>query len=118
MLILKAKQEYKAQRYHARRRGKEFLLTFEEWCLIWTNSGRYQERGRLKHQYCMARMGDVGPYVIGNVKIITMSARMSAAHLGKKMSAEACAKMSAAKKAHWAARRIVVGVAQTNRGVV
>lgn len=55
----------------AKRRGIEFIITFEEWCNIWEKSGKFAQRGRKKAQYCMARFGDKGPYAIGNVEIIT-----------------------------------------------
>lgn len=61
------------QRKSAKRRGIEFHLTFEAWWTIWQESGRWSERGRLAHQYCMARPGDRGAYEVGNVKIITVS---------------------------------------------
>ena len=57
----------------AKVRKIEFLLTYEEWIRIWIDSGHLHERGRGKNKYCMARYGDVGPYAIGNVKIITNS---------------------------------------------
>src|ERR1700691_4303747 len=57
----------------AKRRGIPFELTFNEWWDIWTSSGHWNERGRYRHQYVMARHGDVGPYAVGNVKIITNS---------------------------------------------
>ena len=49
-----------------------FLLTFAQWWYIWRRSGKWEQRGTLPHQYCMARKGpDIGPYAMGNVKIIT-----------------------------------------------
>ena len=70
--ISQAKQKYLVQRWDAiNRRGIEFNLTFEQWWDIWQQSGKYEERGRLGHQYVMARFNDTGPYQIGNVKIIT-----------------------------------------------
>ena len=68
----KLKDAWIFQRARARKRGIDFLLTFEEWFKVWDDSGHLHERGRLKHQYCMARVGDVGAYAVGNVKIITM----------------------------------------------
>jgi hypothetical protein len=50
-------------------RGIEFLLTFEEWLKIWTDSGHLYERGQGKEKYCMARYKDKGPYAVGNVRI-------------------------------------------------
>lgn len=61
-------------RYHQHKgkslyRGIEFLLTFEEWWDLWQTSGKWEERGRRKDQYVMARFGDQGAYELGNVRI-------------------------------------------------
>lgn len=63
-------RKYKTHMYRAKRTGIEFLLSFEEWMKIWEDSGHFHERGCHKGQYVMARYGDKGPYVVGNVKII------------------------------------------------
>jgi hypothetical protein len=68
----KLKEAWVFQKCSAKRRGIEFLLTFEEWLKVWTDSGHLHERGRRKHEYCMARNGDCGPYAVGNVSITTM----------------------------------------------
>jgi len=73
--------EHKA---HARKRKVVFLLTFEEWFKIWTDSGHWYEMGVGSDQYCMARYGDKGPYVIGNVRITTKRENCLEATLGKK----------------------------------
>ena len=70
---------YTNHKNHARRRGIPFLLTFEEWCDIWYDSGKFAERGHSKGQYVMARFGDKGPYAVGNVQIITCSENMAEA---------------------------------------
>lgn len=62
---------YRRQRENAQKRGVEWKLTLAEWWQVWVTSGYWRERGRLGHQYCMARNGDVGPYAIDNVRIIT-----------------------------------------------
>jgi hypothetical protein len=48
-------------------------LTFKQWWNIWKRSGHWDERGRNKNNYCMARIGDAGPYSVDNVLIITNS---------------------------------------------
>ena len=53
----------------ARLRGIDFTLTFEQWWDIWQQSGKWNERGRKKDQYVMSRIGDTGPYELGNVFI-------------------------------------------------
>lgn len=55
---------------HAKCRGIEFLLTFDEWMKIWEDSGRYHERGNVPGKFVMGRFKDEGPYAIGNVSII------------------------------------------------
>ena len=66
--MLAAYDRHKSQ---AKTRNIAFLLTFEEWTTIWLESGKWEQRGRRKGQYVMARFGDVGPYEIGNVHICT-----------------------------------------------
>ena len=63
------------QRQNARKRGIEWKLTLGEWWDIWTSSGKWSERGRGRG-YVMARIGDVGAYAPGNVKIITQVQNM------------------------------------------
>lgn len=60
------------QRNSARRRGIAWEFTFRDWWQLWRESGRWAERGRGRG-YCMARIGDSGPYCVGNVEIITQS---------------------------------------------
>lgn len=74
---------FTVQRYSAKARGIPFLLTFEEWLRIWEASGHLNERGQHKGQYCMARYGDQGSYVIGNVKIILTADNTREACLSK-----------------------------------
>jgi hypothetical protein len=50
-------------------RGIPFNLTFEQWWSIWEKSGKWEQRGNKKGQYCMARYGDIGGYEAGNVRI-------------------------------------------------
>lgn len=64
------KARYYVQKSDAKRRGIAFQFTFEEWCNWWeTNLGPdwFILRGKLNHQYCMARKGDEGPYAVSNV---------------------------------------------------
>jgi hypothetical protein len=63
--------DYNQQKHSATRRGIEFLLSFRQWFEIWQASGHWEERGRGRGKYCMARFGDCGPYAVDNVKIIT-----------------------------------------------
>jgi hypothetical protein len=63
-----------AHKQCAKRRDIKFKFTFEEWVTWWKyNLGPEwaQKRGRRPDQYCMARIGDIGPYAVWNVKCIT-----------------------------------------------
>ncbi len=89
-------QIYKRCRRTAKQRGIPFLLTFEQWCQIWDESGLFDKRGPLKNQYVMARFGDRGSYEEGNVKIILSGENVREARIGKKMSKEQKFKLSLA----------------------
>lgn len=66
---LSPKGKYTSQRAHAKKRGIPFLLTFEEWWSVWEASGKFSQMGAKLGDYCMCRVGDTGPYVLGNVYI-------------------------------------------------
>ena len=118
--IATPRSKYCVHKQCAKRRGIAFELTFEEWLEIWENSGHFDERGRRAHQYQMARHNDLGPYAVGNVKIITTSQnikevknkkgrkrplfseehkrKLSEAHIGNKPSAETLLKLSVIRR--------------------
>ena len=79
---------YKAQKSNARTRGISFMLTFEQWMAIWTESGKLDQRGRGAQKFCMCRNNDVGPYEIGNVFIGTGRENVRDGNLGKLDSEE------------------------------
>ena len=66
------KRRYDQHRQNAKKVGKVFALSFEEWLGIWVASGRWHQRGTRRGQYVMARYNDRGAYIIGNVKIVTV----------------------------------------------
>lgn len=70
--LRRASPRYKfmEQKNRAAQRGIPFLLTFEQWWLVWQQSGHWHERGCRNGAYVMARNGDCGPYSADNVKII------------------------------------------------
>jgi hypothetical protein len=45
-------------------------MNLGQWWSLWKESGKWKSRGVYKGQYCMSRLGDVGPYAPGNVAII------------------------------------------------
>lgn len=61
--------KFEQQRRQAKQREIQWLLTFDEWWLIWQESGHWEQRGKRAGQYVMSRNGDVGPYSISNVAI-------------------------------------------------
>lgn len=79
-----AHRRFNAQRGTSKVRGIPFLLTEAEWWKIWQESGHWPERGKGVGKYHMARFGDVGPYAVGNVKIITHSQNSQECSLGVK----------------------------------
>ena len=63
------KKYYNDHKARSRKRQIPFNLTYKEWVDIW--GSKIAQRGSKPHEYCMARLGDIGAYEIGNVKIIT-----------------------------------------------
>lgn len=59
-----------SQRSNSRKRGIPFELSLWQWWTIWQSSGKWEERGR-GQGYVMCRIGDEGPYAVGNVYIDT-----------------------------------------------
>lgn len=90
------KRRYTVHRANAKQRGIAFEITFEEWLGWWKDTGHYHERGNKRGQYVMARIGDVGPYKLGNIVCQQAQVNSTAAHLGKTRSDEIRARMSAA----------------------
>ncbi len=62
--------KFKQQKASANARGIDWKLNFAEWWEIWTESGKWLQRGRGHGKYVMSRFGDSGAYAIGNVAII------------------------------------------------
>ena len=67
------------QRSRAKRRGIGWDLSYEDWCFLWKD--KWHQRGNCSGQYCMARIGDVGPYSLLNVIIKTVNENSSEAGL-------------------------------------
>jgi hypothetical protein len=65
-------RRFQQHRANAKGRSIPFRLSFKQWLKIWTDSGQLENSGKYKGQYCMARFGDKGPYVVGNVRIISV----------------------------------------------
>ena len=64
---------YMQQRRSAEYRKIGWEISFADWWRIWQESGKWEQRGRGKTKYVMARLGDSGPYSENNVYITTQS---------------------------------------------
>ena len=111
-----ANQKYRGQKSHSRTRGIEFNLTFEEWLDIWLSSGYWHLRGKGKGTYVMSRIGDTGPYEVGNVFIQSNSDNVIQAQKGSKRTLESNLKRSLAQTGRkqtpeWIAKRCRPGKA-------
>lgn len=73
-------RRFQMHRKNAHTRGIAWELTFKEWWALWRESGHWEQCGRGKG-YCMARIGDSGPYAVGNVEIITIGQNFSDSYL-------------------------------------
>lgn len=92
-------KSYMQQRRNAHRRGIAFHLSFEEWWDIWQASGHWHERGKRVGQYGMARLGDRGSYIVGNVAIVTTGDNLRDQNRDGRQHSEATkAKISAAMR--------------------
>ena len=78
-----AEKRYLQQRAQARMRNIPFTITLEEWTKVWADSGKWEQRGRKKDQYCMSRIGDTGGYTLGNVFIQSHADNVKDAQTGK-----------------------------------
>lgn len=106
---MNAHTKYLAHKNSAKQRGIRFLLTFEEWFVIWEDSGVFHLRGRQRGQYCMARYGDKGPYAVGNVEIIPMTKNSSDSMRGKHHTQEHKIKMGEISFVHRTQAKLTVG---------
>lgn len=90
------KKRYLQQRAQARMRKIPFTITFEEWSELWISSGKWEQRGTRKDQYCMSRIGDTGGYEIGNVFIQLQADNVRDAQLNRIKSDKEIKKISSA----------------------
>ena len=83
-----ALKKYKAQKNNANSRGIGFEISFDEWVLVWGQSGHWSERGKGKNKYVMSRHNDVGPYAIWNVSIKSQEENSHEANAGDRNPAK------------------------------
>lgn len=110
-----AEKRYLEQRAQARMRKLPFTLTLQQWWEVWQSSGKWEQRGRRKDQYCMSRINDCGGYELGNVfiqshadnvkdaqkgriKSLTERLNLSISHTGFKQSEDTKLKIGIANK--------------------
>lgn len=62
---------WRQMKRNADRRGIRFELSFQQYLLIWLESGHLEERGTAPDQYCLSRYQDKGSYRVGNVEVKT-----------------------------------------------
>lgn len=82
------RMRFHAQRGFAKWRGIPFLLTFDQWWKLWQDSGHWNQKGRRKGEYCMARFGDKGAYELGNVRICTVEENHAEWQASHKLTAD------------------------------
>lgn len=95
--------DYQLKRYYehrgrSERRNIDFLFTFGEWISMWKDSGQWENRGTKKGQYCMSRVGDVGPYSVENCFIQLTSGNTADANKIRKVTDKQKEKASTATK--------------------
>ena len=78
------KLAFTAQRNGAKRRGIQFLLTWEQWRAWWLTDGRWANRGCHTGGLVMGRKGDYGPYAIDNVYCCTNGENAAYANKNRK----------------------------------
>jgi hypothetical protein len=67
------KKAYQKQKTCAKQRNIEWQFSFEEWCLKWEQSGKWDLRGCSNEKpYQMCRTNDNGPYSFDNTRIDTI----------------------------------------------
>jgi len=74
------RKAFREHRNNAKKRGIKFLFTYTEWVNWWEyhlGPDWLELRGHKRGQYCMARLGDKGPYRDGNVKCLFISDNLS-----------------------------------------
>ena len=95
MSIFRARKiKYSHAKSYAKLRGIPWLFNYVTWWRIWCESRKWNKRGHYKDEYVMSRPGDEGPYAPWNVRICLSGENVSEAHLGKKLSSEACQEIS------------------------
>ena len=70
---VKARRAWNEQRRNAKQRGITFKLTLLQFWKFWVQSGKWSQRGKRGHEYCMSRLNDTGAYEVGNIQVLTIA---------------------------------------------
>ena len=62
----------------------EMRMSLQQFADKWDQSGHWDQRGRKKGEYCMARIDDLGHYEWDNVKIILHSENVTESQIGNR----------------------------------
>lgn len=62
---------YSNLKHNAKRRGKEFTLTIEEFILFCTETEYMKNKGRNVHSYTIDRIDDIKGYTRDNIQVLT-----------------------------------------------
>src|SRR6185503_17159851 len=76
---------FNRHRNGVKRRGIQFLLTWEQWRGWWLTDGRWANRGCHTGGFVMARKGDYGPYALDNIFCCTNGENGAAAARDRKV---------------------------------
>jgi hypothetical protein len=53
---------YNSNKQTAKQRGIPWEFTFDSWCKLWEESGKWEQRGKRCGEYCLCRKNDEGVY--------------------------------------------------------
>ncbi len=81
---------FSQQRANARTLGIPWRMTLPQWWDVWEKSGHWEQRGRGRDRYCMARYYDVGSYSPRNVRIVTNHANLKERWIDGKLDRQGC----------------------------
>lgn len=81
-----------AHKNNAKRRNISFEFTLEQWVKWWETDNKWENRGRRKKEFVMARYNDEGPYAPDNVYCATSEKNVADFNNNKVKKETACIK--------------------------
>lgn len=79
---------YQTLKYNATRRGKEFLLTFDQFCEFCNKTGYLEKKGIRPQNMTIDRIDCSGGYSVENIRAITMHENARKGNFEKKAQTE------------------------------